>query len=304
MGQVGLVLEGGGMRGVYTGGVLECFLEHGIHIPYVVGVSAGACNAASYVSRQKGRNKRVTIDYVTHPRYVSLGNLFREGSIFGWKLIFDEIPNKLVPFDFDMFYQAPGQLWVGMTDAVTGETLYVEKSETRHRGNILAMIQASSSLPFVSKPVREDGRVLFDGGITAPIPLSKSIADGNSRHIVISTKPEGYRKTPFKHTWLAKGAYGRYPGLVDALARRYRVYNDSLEQAEEMEKQGHVILIRPTSVIEVGRMTKDKPRLEELYELGYRDAQAQLARVRAWLQQDVSHAGEGGTEVISTSEAI
>lgn len=282
MNKVGLVLEGGGMRGVYTGGVLECFLDHGIHIPYVVGVSAGACNAASYVSRQKGRNKKVTIDYASHPRYVGIGNLFREKSIFGWSLIFDELPNKLVPFDYKAFYESPGQMWVGMTDAVDGRPVYVEKRETEARGNILSMIRASSSLPFVSPPVQADGRVLFDGGIADPIPLGKSMADGNTRHIIISTKPEGYRKTPFKYGWVAKRVYGRYPGLVDALARRYQVYNDSLELAEELGSQGDALLIRPTASIDVGRMTKDQIRLTELYELGYRDAEAKLEQVKDW----------------------
>lgn len=291
MNQVGLVLEGGGMRGVYTGGVLECFLEHGIHVPYVVGVSAGACNAASYVSKQRGRNKTVTIDYVTHPRYVGVRNLFLEGSIFGWNLIFDEIPNKLVPFDYDVFYQSPEKLWVGMTDAVTGEPFYVEKEETAIKGNILQMIQASSSLPFVSKPVLAEGRVLFDGGISDPIPLAKSMADGNTRHIVISTKPEGYRKTPSKNSWLARRVYGRYPGLIEAMNRRYQVYNETLEQVEELERQGDVILIRPTASIEVGRMTKDQAKLTELYELGYRDAETQLARVKEWLALDGQSSG-------------
>jgi predicted patatin/cPLA2 family phospholipase len=284
MSQVGLVLEGGGMRGVYTGGVLECFLDHGIHIPYVVGVSAGACNAASYISRQKGRNKKVTIDYAAHPRYVGIRNLFREGSLFGWSFIFDELPNQLVPFDYETFYRTPGQLWVGMTDALTGEPFYMEKKETEKAGNILSVIQASSSLPFVSKPVQAEGRTLFDGGITDPIPLGKSIADGNQRHIVISTKPEGYRKSPFKHRWLANKVYGRYPGLVEALSRRYQVYNAAMERTEELERQGSVILIRPTAIVEVGRATKDPVRLTELYELGYRDAEAQLERVKAWAE--------------------
>lgn len=284
MERVGLVLEGGGMRGVYTGGALECFLEHGIRVPYVIGVSAGACNAASYISGQKGRNKTVTIDYVSHPRYVGVRNLFREKSIFGWSLIFDELPNKLVPFDYDSFYRDPGSLWVGMTDAVSGQAFYMEKRETEQAGNILDIIRASSSLPFVSPPVLAGDRVLFDGGISDPIPVGKSMADGNDLHIIISTKPAGYRKTPFKHGWLARRMYGKYPGLVDALENRYQVYNQSMELAEELERQGKAVLIRPSAHIEVGRMTKDPVKLTELYELGYRDAEAQLARVKTWTE--------------------
>lgn len=293
MSQIGLVLEGGGMRGVYTGGVLECFLEHGVHIPYVIGVSAGACNAASYISRQRGRNKRVTIDYASHPRYVSIKNLFREKSIFGWSLIFDDIPNRLDPFDYETFYREPGELWVGMTDAMTGRPVYVEKKEAEQKGNILDMIRASSSLPFVSQPVQAEGRVLFDGGISDPIPLGKSIADGNTLHVVVSTKPAGYRKSPFKHKWLAKSFYGRYPGLVEAMASRYRIYNEAMEQTEELDRRGEVILIRPSASVEVGRMTKDQARLTELYELGYRDAEAQLGRIKEWLKpEQLLHEGK------------
>lgn len=283
MNQVGLVLEGGGMRGVYTGGVLECFLDHGIHIPYVVGVSAGACNAASYISRQKGRNEKVTIDYVNHPRYVGLRNLIREKSVFGWSLIFDEIPNRLVPFDYETFYQVEDRMWVGMTDAMTGEAVYVEKKETKEKGNILAMIQASSSLPFVSPPVKAGGRILFDGGLADPIPFGKSIEDGNTRHIIVSTKAVGYRKSPFKHSWMTKRVYGRYPGLVKAITGRYKVYNEAMEQAEAMDKSGEAILIQPTAHVEVGRLTKDQAKLKELFQLGYRDAEAQLDRVKAWV---------------------
>lgn len=280
MNQVGLVLEGGGMRGVYTAGVLECFLDHDIHVPYVTGVSAGACNAASYISCQKGRNKKVTIDYVTHPRYVGIRNLFREKSIFGWQLIFDEIPNRLVPFDFNGFYRNPGQFWIGMTDAVTGEAVYVEKGETLEKREILSVIQASSSLPFVSPPVVAGGRTLFDGGISDPIPVRKSIKDGNARHVVVLTKPEGYRKKPFKHRWLAERFYPRYHGLAEAMVNRYRVYNETLDLTEELERKGEAVIIRPSDDMGVGRMTKDQRKLTALYEQGYRDAERQLERVR------------------------
>lgn len=270
------------MRGVYTAGALECFLDNGIEVPYVLGVSAGACNAASYISRQKGRNKKVTIDYVTHPRYLSILNLFREKSIFGWSLIFDEIPNRLVPFDYEAFYGNPARFWVGMTDAVTGEPVYVEKDETLESRRILPVIQASSSLPFVAPPVEDGGRILFDGGISDPIPLRKSMSDGNNRNVVVLTKPEGYRKTPFKHRWLPERVYPKYPGLAEAMSSRYRVYNETLEETEELERQGNAMIIRPSRELPVGRMTKDPRKLTELYELGYRDAEEKLPALRDW----------------------
>jgi predicted patatin/cPLA2 family phospholipase len=277
--KTGLVLEGGGMRGVYTAGVLEYCLEQGIQFPYVIAVSAGACNAVSYLSGQRGRNRIVTIDYVDHPHYLGVRNWFRERSLFGMRLLFEELPDRLVPFDYEAFGRNPAQLWAVMTDAVTGEAVYMEKENALSSRDMMTYIRASSSLPFVSQPVEASGRVLFDGGVADPIPLRKSIADGNLRHVVVLTKPAGYRKKPFRQGWMARRVYPRYPGLAQAMERRYRVYNESVELAEKMEKEGSVVLIRPTEDLDVGRMTKDKGKLTALYELGMRDAQAAIARL-------------------------
>lgn len=277
---VGLVLEGGGMRGVYTAGVLEYFLRRELRFPYVVGVSAGACNACSYISRQPGRNRQVTIGYVGDSRYLSVRNLFRERSMFGMKFIFDEIPKNLVPFDYDAFYQAPERFVVGATDAHTGEPVYEEK---RAGIDLMPFVQASSSLPFASVPVQRDGRVLFDGGISDPIPLAKSAADGNRKHVVVLTRPEGYLKKPFRFERLARMKYPRYPGLVLALVNRYRLYNDTLAEVERMERKGSAFVFRPSTAMPIGRMEKKPDRLEALYQLGSRDAEQQYAALSEWL---------------------
>jgi predicted patatin/cPLA2 family phospholipase len=283
MEKVGLVLEGGGMRGVYTAGVLECFLDEGIHFPYVLSVSAGACNAASYISRQKGRNRIVTIDYVKHPRYLSLFNLIRERSLFGMQLLFDELPNRLVPFDYEAFYRDPTKFWVVMTDAVTGEALYKEKGETIKTRDMLTYIRASCSLPFVSAPVRDSGLVLFDGGIADPIPIHKSMADGNTRHVVVLTKEEGYKKKPSKNRWISERFYPQYPGLTEAMIRRSQVYNASLEVVEELQSKDQAIVLRPSVHVGVGRMTKDQRKLTALYDLGYQDALAKVKDIKDML---------------------
>ncbi len=190
---IGLVLEGGGMRGVYTAGVLEYFMEQDLYFPYVVGVSAGACNAVSYISKQPGRNKKVTIGYIRDHRYLSYRNLFRHKSIFGMDFIFNELPNKLVPFDYDAFYNSPQQFAIGTTDAHTGEPIYYTKHQLMQQ--TMPIVQASSSLPFVATPIHYEGRTLFDGGLVDPIPVKKSLADGNKKHIIVLTKEQGYRKT-------------------------------------------------------------------------------------------------------------
>lgn len=271
--RAGLVLEGGGMRGVYTAGVLEYFLDEGIRFPYLVAVSAGACQATSYLSEQKGRNRMVSIDYVRHPDYLSVRNWFRERSLFGMDLLFNTLPNKLVPFDYDAFYRNPAAFWVVTTDAVTGEPCYKEKNETGPDGRFMDYIRASSSLPYVSPPVRLDGRVLFDGGVSDPIPVGKSERDGNAFHVIVLTREAGYRKRPGRNMrWLAKRIYPEYAGLRDAMERRWQVYNASLERAEALEREGRAVILRPPAGTGVDRMTKDERKLAALYEWGYRHA--------------------------------
>ncbi|MDD9267978.1 patatin family protein [Paenibacillus sp. GCM10023248] len=278
---IGLVLEGGGMRGVYTAGVLEYFMEQDWYFPYVVGVSAGACNAVSYISKQRGRNKKVTIDYIGDHRYLSYRNLLRYKSIFGMDFIFNELPNKLVPFDYDTFYSSPQQFAIGTTDAHTGEPIYYTKHQLQLQ--TMPIVQASSSLPFVATPIHYEGRTLFDGGLVDPIPVQKSLADGNRKHVIVLTKEEGYRKTPFKQRWLAKSFYPKYDGLVDVLVNRSEIYNGTLELVRKMEEDGSAIVIRPSSKVVVGRMEKSPKKLEALHELGYEDAKRIGSRMKEWL---------------------
>jgi predicted patatin/cPLA2 family phospholipase len=281
---IGLVLEGGGMRGVYTAGVLECFLEKGLTFPYLVGVSAGATNACSYISAQRGRNHKVTIGYVRDPRYLGLGNWLRERSLFGMSFLFEELPHRLVPFDFDAFYASPQRFVVGATDALTGEPVFYSKQEAHAAGlDYLQIVRASCSLPFASPPVAVDGRVLFDGGVAAPIPVQQSKRDGNKRHVVILTKDAAYRKQPSRGLWAAKLAYPRYPGLIRALAERSEHYNATLDELDRMSVTGEALVIRPSRLIPVGRMGRDVTQLQALYDLGYQDALEALPRLEAWL---------------------
>lgn len=278
---IGLVLEGGGMRGVYTAGVLEYFMEQDWYFPYVVGVSAGACNAVSYISKQRGRNKKVTIGYIGDHRYLSYRNLLRHKSIFGMDFIFNELPNKLVPFDYDAFYSSPQQFAIGTTDAHTGEPIYYTKHQLQQQ--TMPIVQASSSLPFVATPIQYEGRTLFDGGLVDPIPVQKSLSDGNRKHVIVLTKEEGYRKTPFKQKWLAKSFYPKYDGLVDVLVNRSEIYNGTLELVRKMEEDGSALVIRPSAKVLVGRMEKNPMKLEALHELGYEDAKRLGTRMKEWL---------------------
>ncbi|MDQ1912170.1 patatin family protein [Paenibacillus sp. GD4] len=281
---IGLVLEGGGMRGVYTAGVLEYFLQQQVQFPYIVGVSAGACNAASYISAQQGRNHKVTIGYVTDPRYLSFGNWLRERSLFGMDFLFNQLPNRLVPFDFQTFNASPQQFVVGATDAVTGEAVYYVKADTLAKGiPFLEVIRASSSLPFVSPPVNIEGRVLFDGGVADPIPIQRSIADGNRRHVVVLTKDADHRKKPFRGGIAARAAYPRYAGLVRALKERPARYNATMDDVNRMASEGEAFVLRPSRSIPVGRMGRDVGALQALYDLGLKDAAEALPHLLDWL---------------------
>ena len=275
--QVGLVLEGGGMRGVYTAGILEYFLESQLFFPYVIGVSAGACNAASYLSKQKGRNKTVTIEYASDPRYISWKNYFRNRQFFGMDFIFDEIPNKHVPYHYDVFYNSPSEFVVGTTDCLTGKPVYFNKHD--YGNNLLTVLRASSSLPFIAPEVRFKDKILLDGGISDPIPIKKAQQDGFAKNIVILTRNEGYLKKPSKFHFLVDRKYPEYKGLQQSLRNRYQIYNETVEYLEQEEKQGNVLLIRPTQPLKVGRMERNPQRLEDLYNQGYQDAKTAMSSI-------------------------
>ena len=280
----GLILEGGGMRGVYTAGVLEYFMEKNLYFPYVIGVSAGACHATSYLSRQQGRNRAVTIDYLSHPDYISIKNLLFKKELFGMDLIFDHIPNNLVPFDFDSFHIGKEKFVIGTTDCHTGQAVYLEKNGTP--SDILSIVRASSSLPFMAKPVQFNGRTLMDGGIADPIPLQKALADGVGKAVIILTKQKGYRK---KKSFFTKGYryfYKEFPGLNNALEIRWKRYNDTLELIERLENEGKVFVIRPSNDHDVSRAERDIARLENLHSQGYEDVCAVYGELSNWLKNN------------------
>ncbi|MEH7354474.1 patatin family protein [Neobacillus drentensis] len=275
--QVGLVLEGGGMRGVYTAGILEYFLERDLYFPYVIGVSAGACNAASYLSKQKGRNKTVTIEYASDPRYISWKNYFKNRQFFGMDFIFDEIPNKYVPYHYDVFYNNPSEFVVGTTDCLTGEPVYLKKQD--YEKDLLTILRASSSLPFIAPEILFKDKILLDGGISDPIPIKKAQKDGFKKNIVILTRNKGYLKKSSKFHFLVNRKYPEYKGLQHSLRKRYQIYNDTVAYLEDEEKAGNALIIRPTQPLKVGRMERNPKRLEDLYNQGYKDAKNSMSSI-------------------------
>ncbi|GAB2558626.1 patatin-like phospholipase family protein [Gracilibacillus alcaliphilus] len=281
MNNTGLVLEGGGSRGVYTAGVLRYLMEHEMYFPYVIGVSAGACHGSSYISRQIDRNKKVTIDYVDHPDYLSLRNWLTKRQLFGMDFIFDRLPNELVPFDFASFNKAPEEFVVVATDCRSGEPIFYDKSH--YADDMLTLLRASSSLPFVAPVVNYQDRALMDGGISCPIPVKKSVEDGNKKNVVILTRNRGYFKKPQSFQGLLEKKYGQYPGLIQSIKQRHTEYNHTLQYLLEEEKKGNVFIISPTEKLKVGRVERNKTKLTNLYQQGYHDMQAQASSLQAFL---------------------
>lgn len=276
MENVGLVLEGGGMRGLYTCGVLEYFMENQLYFNYVIGVSAGACNAASYISRQLKRNEKVIIGFVKDWRYMSLRNLILSKSYFGMDFIFDEIPNQHVPFDFRTFYESPGVFLVGATDCQTGKSIYLNKGDL---GEQFQALRASASLPMLSPIVKYKGYELLDGGISDAIPIKKSIQDGNIKNVIVLTRNKGYRKRPGKFNTLLKLSYRKYPQLIETMLNRYKNYNETLDYIEQLEDEGRALVIRPSNKLEVGRLEKDPQKLYRLLYQGYEDTKRSYEKI-------------------------
>lgn len=262
----GLVLEGGGMRGVFTSGVLDAFMKHGVYFRHVVAVSAGACNGMSYISRQPRRARLSNIDFLTQYGYIGWRHLLRQGCIFDQELLYDKFPNEYVPFDFDTYFQWSATFEMVTTNCLTGQAEYLTESKDRQRS--LDIVRASSSLPYVSKIVRIDGIPMLDGGIVDSIPVMRAIETGHPQNVVILTRNKGYRSKE-RDRKIPPFVYKKYPRLRVALSRRVAAYNRQLDLVERLEELGKVVCIRPQRPMEVGRMEKDIGRLERLYQEGF-----------------------------------
>ena len=262
----GLVLEGGGMRGVFTSGVLDGFMKHDLYFPYVVAVSAGACNGMSYISRQPRRARLSNIDFLARYDYVGLRHLVTQGCIFDQKLLYDKFPNEFIPFDFDTFFRYSDNFEMVTTNCLTGRTMYLTESENKQRA--LDIVRASSSLPYVSKTVFVDGIPMLDGGIVDSIPVLRAQERGYKKNVLVLTRNKGYRSMD-KDRKIPYFIYKNYPRLRVALSRRIAAYNEQLELVDRLEERGEIVCIRPQRPMEVGRIEKDTAKLERLYEEGF-----------------------------------
>ena len=279
----GLILEGGAMRGLFSAGVTDVMMENGITFDGAVGVSAGAAFGCNYKSGQMGRAARYNIKYAGDPRFCSLRNLLKTGNLFGVDFCYKKIPLELDPFDTEAFTGNPMEFYTVATDCETGAAVYHKCFDGL--GEDLLHIQASASLPLASRIVEVGGRKLLDGGIADSVPLKFFEGAGYDRNVVILTQPKGYRKEKSSMLSLAKIALRKYPRVVEAMANRHCVYNETLEYIRKREAEGAVLVIRPEAPLPIKRLEKDPEILKKVYETGRAEGEKQLSRIKDFLSE-------------------
>ncbi|MFI3288510.1 MAG: patatin family protein [Rikenellaceae bacterium] len=265
-----LVLEGGGMRGVFTSGVLDYFLDHNIEFPYVIGVSAGCSNALSYLAGQRGRALAIHTTILDKYQYVGIRSFLKTGEFINNKFLYTKLLKEVYPFDFEAFSANKTTFESVATNALTGEACYMAKPTDLER--LMLNTKASGSLPFINREIVVDGVPMVDGGVADSIPLGRALSLGYKDLFVVTTQCRGFRKKVNRRA-IPKFLYPKYPKVVERLNDRAIRYNRQMEQVEEMERQGQISVIRPTQPLKVGRLTTDTTLLKELYEQGYSAAQ-------------------------------
>lgn len=263
---LGLVLEGGGMRGVFTCGVLDYFMDNNIYFPYGVGVSAGACNGLSYVSRQRGRAKYSNIDLYDKYRYMGIKYLIKKRNYLDFDLLFDEFPNQIIPYDYDTYFTSDMRFEMVTSNCLTGEANYFEEKKDAQR--VIDIVRASSSLPIMCPIAYVDETPMLDGGICDSIPVERAMSQGYDKNVIILTRNKGYRKEK-KDIKVPPFVYRKYPEMRRALSNRNALYNAQLELAERLEAEGKAVVIRPQKPVEVDRVEKNVDKLLALYNEGY-----------------------------------
>ncbi|HNX54267.1 MAG TPA: patatin family protein [Prolixibacteraceae bacterium] len=279
-----LVLEGGGLRGAFTSGVLEYLLDEEFWFDRVVGVSAGACVGASYISKQKGRNRKVNVEMPSDKRYMGFRHLLTTGSYFNMEFVFDEIPHRLVPFDESAFYDSPAEFEALTTSLESGKACAFNKADMQKLG-IENILIASSSIPLLAKAVDVGGKLYFDGGVSDSIPVEFAL-EKHSKAVVVLTRPREYRKEEMKGRKLFEIAFRKYPDFLDTLLNRNEAYNRTLDLCEAMEREGRIFIFAPLPEFSVGRTEKSLERRMALYDHGYQLMREKFGAMKQFLEID------------------
>lgn len=278
-----LILEGGTFRPIFSAGIMDALLDNDLMTDYCIGVSAGITNAFSYLSRQKKRNLEVIENFRNDKRYLSARNLLKCKSIFGLDFVFDEIPNKINPFDYQTFNEYKGKVLVGVTNALTGKSEYLDGKEIDEK---CTMLRATCAIPLAFPTIKINDIPYFDGGLNDPIPVKKAIADGSDKHIIILTRPKSYKKTLSKGTKMAsKLLKAKYPNLSPVFLNRHKTYNETVAFCEKLEKEGKAIILRPNEDEKIESFEKDVEKLKEAYNNGYNLAISRMDEIKEFFKK-------------------
>jgi predicted patatin/cPLA2 family phospholipase len=280
--RVGLVLEGGGMRGAYSAGVLDCFMDQQIDIPYVIGVSAGANAGSNYVAGQRERNHALFVDFARDRRYQGMGTLISERSWFGMKFLFETLPDRLLPFDYEAFRGSQRAFTVCVTGCDDARPAYFCHKDHDPREFVRTIMRASSSLPVLSPPVSINGRKYCDGGVSDPIPIERSLADGNRFNVVILTRNAGYSSGPQELGLVSRALLRRYPAILELTRARHVHYNTCLARIDALELAGEAFVFRPIRPLAVDRLERSIAKLDSLYRQGYDEALDRMEELSRW----------------------
>lgn len=264
--KTGLVLEGGGMRAIFTVGLLDYFMDHNIWFPYTIGVSAGVSNGISYASRQRGRSKYSNIDLLQKRNYIGLSHFLKGRGYIDMDFLFYEYPDKHYPLDYDTYFQSEDRFVMVASNCLTGQAEYFEEKQDKKR--LVDICKASCTLPVMCPVTYVDGIPMVDGGVCDAIPIRRAIADGYEKNVIILTRNKGYRKKD-KDFRLPRFIYRKYPAIREQLRLRYKRYNEVLDYIDQLEEEGKAFVIRPEKPLQVGRTERNIQRLTELYNEGY-----------------------------------
>ena len=280
--RVGLVLEGGALRGIYTAGVLDVLLKNNVKVDKIIGVSAGALFGVNYKSNQPGRALRYNLKYCNNKNYMSYHSLLTTGNIVNKEFCFDKLVNELDPFDFDTFSNNKIDFYATVTNVETGKAEYHLIKDLRNEKDS-EYLRASGSMPFVSRIVEVDGKKYLDGAIADSIPVDKMLTMSVDKIIVVPTRPIDFRRRK-KTTILNKLKYKKYPLFADKLSNRYKMYNEEVERIIDLENQGKVFVIRPSRFVNIKRLEKNPKIIQEMYDLGVSDTKSKLKELKKYLE--------------------
>ena len=279
--KVGLLLEGGAMRGLYTAGVLDVFMENNVKIDGIIGVSAGALFGMNYKSKQIGRVLRYNKKYAKDKNYMGFYSLLTTGNIMNEDFCFNKIVNELDPVDFETFKNSEVKFYVVVTNIETGKPEYIKINDLKYKTDV-EYLRASGSMPFVSKPVVINNKKYLDGGISDSIPIDKIMGMDFDKVIVVLTRPIDYRKKK-SNSIFSKIYYRKYPKFAETIRNRYKMYNEEVEKVLELEKKEKILVIRPSKLIDIKRIEKDIDKIQSMYDLGRNDTLNLLDKVNQFI---------------------